>query len=187
MEKKQPKKVRIEPQGANYDNLQKTRLFLKIQCRRFISWNETLEFIFNLQKELKKENKKFQRKIRSLEKKFNLEQTKRLSFAENIALTLAKRPPAVIQANPSMSQQTAVGIPPPPPPKRKAYIPQHTQDIKKDYVHEIKQIFTGEVLSPAQVIQITKPKHLDAKVIEFTDDFEIPVLKPNLPELEIET
>ena len=73
--------------------------------------------------------------------------------------------------------------PPPPPPApqlkpkfRIPYIPRDTGDLKKDYVHEIKHIFTGEVLKPSEIMETTKPKHSQSEVVEFTDNFEIPAI-----------
>lgn len=68
---------------------------------------------------------------------------------------------------------------PPPPPKRKIkpplnYKPPNTGNLKNDYVREIQQIFSGDILKPSQVVQTTKPKHLEHEVEEINENFEIP-------------
>ncbi len=80
------------------------------------------------------------------------------------------------------NQQPGFSPPPPPPPKKKAvmppnYKPPNTGNIKKDYVNEIKQIFSGEILKPSQVLQTTKPKHIEQEIEEFNEAFDIPSIE----------
>ena len=76
--------------------------------------------------------------------------------------------------SPQFTPPPAPPIPQLKPKFRTPYIPLDTGDLKKDYVHEIKQIFTGEMLKPSEIIETTKPKHSQSKVVEFTETFEIP-------------
>lgn len=73
--------------------------------------------------------------------------------------------------------------PPPPPPRiphrkfPKKYIPMNTGNLKKDYVNEIKQIFTGDILKPSEVIETTQPKHQNTEISHFTEEFDIPPIE----------
>lgn len=69
--------------------------------------------------------------------------------------------------------------PPPPktlsPPKKPSnYIPPDTGNLKKDYVAEITQLFTGEIIKPSDLIKITQPKHKDAEIKEIDEKTVVP-------------
>ncbi|XEO76544.1 hypothetical protein WKT22_01568 [Candidatus Lokiarchaeum ossiferum] len=84
-----------------------------------------------------------------------------------------------INANPSYSTTQSSFTPPPPPPSKQSKPPQsyqapNTGNLKKDYIQEIQQIFTGDILKPSQIVQTTKPRHLEHEVEEISDNFDIP-------------
>jgi hypothetical protein len=70
-------------------------------------------------------------------------------------------------------------VPPPPkvnvPPKKPSnYVAQDTGNMKKDYINEITQLFTGEVIKPSDLIKITKPKHINSDIKQITEEAIIP-------------
>lgn len=54
------------------------------------------------------------------------------------------------------------------------YSPPNTGNIKKDYQKEIAQVFTGNILKPSDIIQTTKPKHINTNIHEIEEDFCVP-------------
>jgi hypothetical protein len=78
-----------------------------------------------------------------------------------------------------MNLTTESLIPPPPkqlaPPKKTSnYIAPDTGNLKKDYINEITQLFTGEVIKPSDLIKITKPKHIDSEIKPIAEEAVIP-------------
>ena len=59
--------------------------------------------------------------------------------------------------------------PPPPPSKPKEIIDlsklKTTNDVKKDVKAEMKAVFNGDIRKPSEIAKLTKPKHLESKII----------------------
>lgn len=111
-----------------------------------------------------------QHKIEELEQEAKIDKT---AF-RNIALKPANYYPAS-----NMNQQTNVMLAPPPiPPKPlKEYLPQQTDNLKQDYIQEIKQVFTGEIRKPSEIAQATKPQFHDHAIKTLDDLFIVPEIE----------
>lgn len=90
-----------------------------------------------------------------------------------LRLALETKSPLSINSN-----QPVLHEPPRPPEikkvKRKEYRAPSTGNLKRDYVQEISHLFTGEILKPSDVLNITKPEHQNGRIEEITDDTTVP-------------
>ena len=77
-----------------------------------------------------------------------------------------------------ISGQSPPSPPPTSPPrssqKKINYTPPNTGNLMRDYVKEIKLLFTGEILRPSDVVNITKPTHGNVPVNNLKEDYLIP-------------
>jgi hypothetical protein len=92
-----------------------------------------------------------------------------------LALTNSK---PQVQYIPLSGQSLATPSPPPVsscvPPKKINYNAPNTGNLMRDYIKEIKQLFTGKILKPSDVVGITNVKHKDSKVKELEENCLIP-------------
>ena len=179
----------IRPLGRNWTKLQAMRETLAKQRRVKVSqvyWNEVLTYFFDSIKRKEADIRGLKRGIQILEdrvKDLGGKVEAKVSTIEQIAINLSQQAPSpvMMQANPTLIShpQTVNQLAPPPNPPpsppllRLQYKPKDTGDVRQDYVNEVKQVFTGEVRKPSEILQLTQPKHKDAEVIEIT---EVPLL-----------
>jgi len=179
----------IRPLGRNWTKLQAMRETLAKQRRVKVSqvyWNEVLTYFFDSIKRKEADIRALKRGIQILEdrvKDLGGKVEAKVSTIEQIAINLSQQAPSpvMMQANPTLishpqtvNQLAPPPNPPPTPPQlRLQYKPKDTGDVRQDYVNEVKQVFTGEVRKPSEILQLTQPKHKDAEVVEIT---EVPLL-----------
>jgi len=175
----------IRPLGRNWTKLQAMRETLAKQRRVKVSqvyWNEVLTYFFDSIKRKEADIRGLKRGIQLLEdrvKDLGGKVEAKVSTIEQIAINLSQQAPSpvMMQANPTLIShpQTVNQLAPPPSPPllRLQYKPKDTGDVRQDYVNEVKQVFTGEVRKPSEILQLTQPKHKDAEVVEIT---EVPLL-----------
>lgn len=101
----------LNPSGRVALKLLKIRDTLQARYERYVSWNEVLQHIFD---ELAKTGE-LKARIKALEEKYEGVQEKRIGFAEDIALELARKPQTMPMMMPMM-QQTMMNGPPSAPP-----------------------------------------------------------------------
>jgi hypothetical protein len=163
----------ITPTGYNALKLLGMRDKLKKQFERNVTWNEVLSHFFHELKSQGERIKELEQQVEDLGGKVE----HKTEVMEEVLLNLSRQAaaPVMMQANPIMTQLSSPPPPPLTPPKAKPRLVYNTSgNLKKDYVQEIKQVFTGEVLKPSAVLQLTEPQHKDTPIVEIT---EIPILK----------
>lgn len=80
--------------------------------------------------------------------------TQTITYVPSIAPNLPPPPPS--------PQQILPNTPPKPQEKKSYQPPKETANLKKDYHDEVKAVFTGEILKPSEILQLTQPKHKNA-------------------------
>lgn len=116
------------------------------------------------------------KEIEDLKKDLKVNKETQADFMKELLLQKSKQ-----QYAPAPPNGYAQPQPPPPPLKIPKDPPRRIQsidlskiktpnDIKKALLSESKQVFTGKVLKPSQIIAITKPKHFDTEIILLEDE-----------------
>ncbi|MHA1819130.1 MAG: hypothetical protein ACTSU2_16400 [Promethearchaeota archaeon] len=164
------KKITID--GNVYKTLSKIRNDMSKKLGGRITFNMVIQTLIHDRIDLENMKKEFEQLKQEMD-----ETQEYIKNMLELALQTPKTLPSVIAATgyiPTANLSGNTQIPPSPPsppkppkaaiPKKLNYVPPKTGDLKRDYVVEIKQLFTGTILKPSEILKITKPKHMNSKI-----------------------
>lgn len=176
------KKSSISIERGIYETLKKIRNEMSFKLGGRVTFNMVLQSLLNDHLDLMNTSSELKNIQNETEKMQNY-----LKSVLKLALINTNQQPQYIPISGIQLYQNNTTPPPPSPYPIKnqndislkynilsKYNPPNTGDLKKDYVNEIKQIFNGVILKPSEVVKLTKPKHLDAKIEEIDEFYTIP-------------